>query len=43
MEEKVICPVCGEENDVDDMVYHVWDIGEVEEMICPSCREDEDL
>ncbi len=41
LEEVDICPICGEVNERDEMVFHKWDIGQVEEMICESCRNDE--
>lgn len=35
------CPLCGEYNLEEDMLYHKWDLGQVEEQICESCRGDE--
>ena len=35
------CPVCSNYNLEEDMVYHKWDIGCIEEKICPSCRNNE--
>jgi hypothetical protein len=40
-EEAVECPVCNEYFLNDDMVYHQWDIGEIEDKICEGCRNDE--
>lgn len=40
-EDLTECPVCGEVNERDEMVYHKWDVGEIEELICESCRNDE--
>lgn len=40
-DELQVCPVCGEINERDDMTYHKWDIGQVEELICEGCRNDE--
>jgi len=41
LEELTTCPICSEINERENMTYHVWDIGEVEELICESCRNDE--
>ena len=35
------CPLCENIELEENMVYHKWDLGELEEMICQSCREDE--
>jgi predicted DNA-binding protein YlxM (UPF0122 family) len=35
------CSVCGNIELEEDMVYHKWDLGQVEEQICESCRGDE--
>jgi hypothetical protein len=40
-EDIITCPRCGEINKRDDMSYHVWDTGNLEELICESCRNDE--
>ncbi len=41
LEELDVCPMCHEINERDNMVYHVWDTGNIEELICESCRNDE--
>lgn len=41
IEELQRCPICDVINEKDDMTYHKWDVGEVEELICESCRNDE--
>ena len=41
LEELEKCPKCGEINERDNMVYHKWDTGNIEELICESCRNDE--
>lgn len=43
LEELDVCPLCGEINERDNMTYHKWDVGEVEELVCESCREDETI
>lgn len=43
LEELDICPMCGEINERDKMTYHVWDMGNTEELICESCRNDEEM
>jgi hypothetical protein len=35
------CPICGNVELEEDMQYHKWDKGEVENKICESCRNDE--
>ena len=43
LEELEVCPICNEINERDNMTYHVWDIGETEELICEGCRNDEEF
>lgn len=43
LEDLWVCPICGEINERDNMTYHVWDIGNAEELICESCRNDEEV
>ena len=37
LEELQLCPICGEVNERDEMVFHKWDIGQIEELICEGC------
>ena len=41
LDDLKVCPICGEINEIDEMVYHKWDVGQVEELICEGCRNDE--
>ena len=43
LEELDLCPTCGNIIERDDMTYHKWDTGGIEELICESCRESESV
>lgn len=40
LEELDACPICGEINERDEMM---WDLGDRDRLICESCRNDQSL
>lgn len=43
VEELCVCPICEEINEEQNMTFHLYDIGGIEQKVCLGCRNDEEL